>query len=91
MRQLGRGGMSAVYLAEDAPADQVAQLETALSQRTGGQARRGSPAEALGRLAQELGDQGRALTDLQHNPLPWTIEVKLPRAARRRVKLLSGE
>jgi len=76
-----------VYLADGAPADQVEQLEQALKTRTGGETRRVSPAEALGRLSQELGDQGRALTSLEHNPLPWTIELRLPRAARQGAQL----
>jgi len=71
-----------VYLADDATPEQVADLEKALATRTGGKTTRVSPAEALGRLSQELGEQGHALTTLEHNPLPWTIEVKLPRAAR---------
>jgi len=71
-----------VYLTDDATEAQVTQLEEALKARTGGAAKRVSPAEALGRLSKELGEQGRALTSLEHNPLPWTVEVKLPRAAR---------
>ncbi len=71
-----------VYLAEDAPDEQVAQLEAALLQRTGGTAQRVSPAEALGRLAAGLGDHGRALAELTDNPLPWSLELKLPVEAR---------
>lgn len=71
-----------VYLAPDAPAEQVAELEKALTSRTGGTAARVSPADALGRLAASLGDQGRALVDLEENPLPWSIELKVPPAAR---------
>lgn len=71
-----------VYLAPDAPEDQVAELQAALTQRTGGTARRVSPAEALGRLVQDLGDQGHALEGLSDNPLPWTLEVTVPPAAR---------
>ncbi len=71
-----------VYLVPDAPPGKVDELEQALANRTGGTVRRVSPAEALGRLATQLGDQGRALVDVGDNPLPWTLEVQLPEAAR---------
>jgi cell division transport system permease protein len=71
-----------VYLADDAPAEPVAELERALTQRTGGEVRRVSPAEALGRLATQLGEDGKGLTELSDNPLPWSLEVRLPKAAR---------
>lgn len=71
-----------VYLAPDAPAEQVDDLEQALTQRTQGQVRRVSPAEALGRLATQLGDDGKGLVELPDNPLPWSLEVRLPKAAR---------
>lgn len=72
-----------VYLAPDATPGQVAELEQALSQRTnGGAVKRVSPAEALGRLVSELGEQGVALEGLSDNPLPWSLEVVVPPAAR---------
>jgi cell division transport system permease protein len=71
-----------VYLDDDADPAQLAELEQALAQRTGGAVVRVSPAEALGRLATQLGEQGRALESMAVNPLPWSLEVKLPKAAR---------
>lgn len=71
-----------VYLAPDAPEEQVALLEQALSTRTQGTVQRISPAAALGRLAQQLGEHGQALTDLSENPLPWSLELQLPPQAR---------
>lgn len=71
-----------VYLADDAPPDKVAELENALAQRTNGAVHRVSPAEALGRLASQLGEDGKGLTELSDNPLPWSLEVRLPQAAR---------
>ncbi len=71
-----------VYLAPDAPPEKVEELRAALLARTGGEAIVVSPAEALGRLSKQLGDQGRGLEDLGENPLPWSIEVKLPPRAR---------
>ncbi len=78
-----------VYLAPDAPADQVDGLEKALVGRTGGTLTRVSPAVALGRLAASLGAQGQALTELGENPLPWSLELKLPPASRD-VRALEG-
>ena len=71
-----------VYLATDAPEDQVDELEKALVSRTHGVIARVSPATALGRLAAQLGEQGRSLTELGDNPLPWSLELKLPPSSR---------
>lgn len=71
-----------VYLADGADPDKVNELERALALRTGGAVQRVSPAQALGRLVTQLGEQGRALEALGDNPLPWSLEVKLPPAAR---------
>jgi cell division transport system permease protein len=71
-----------VYLSPDAPEDKVAELEQALIARTSGTVTRVSPAEALGRLSAQLGEQGRALTELTQNPLPWSLELKVQQAAR---------
>lgn len=71
-----------VYLAQGADPTRVDELEQALAQRTGGVVHRVSPAEALGRLAKQLGEPGQALEALQDNPLPWSLEVKLPPTAR---------
>lgn len=71
-----------VYLADDAPPEKVGELEQALAGRTQGSVRRVSPAEALGRLTEQLGEQGRALTELGDNPLPWSLELHLPSSAR---------
>lgn len=71
-----------VYLADGTTPEKIADLQAALSQRTGGQTRVVSPSEALGRLASELGEQGQALESLEENPLPWSVEVSLPPLAR---------
>ncbi|MFT3710407.1 MAG: permease-like cell division protein FtsX [Archangium sp.] len=71
-----------VYLTTDAPEDKVDELEKALLSRTGGTLTRISPAVALGRLAAQLGEQGKALSELGDNPLPWSLELKLPAGAR---------
>jgi cell division transport system permease protein len=71
-----------VYLTEGATPEKIGDLQAALAQRTGGQTRLVSPAEALGRLARELGSQGDALQSLEENPLPWSVEVTLPPLAR---------
>jgi cell division transport system permease protein len=71
-----------VYLAPDAPPDKVEELEKALVARTQGALTRVSPAVALGRLASQLGEQGKSLTELGDNPLPWSLELKLPATSR---------
>jgi cell division transport system permease protein len=82
LRSLGGDVELTVYLEDGADPAQVEALEAALRQRTQGAVRRVSPAEALGRLAAQLGDQGKALADLGDNPLPWSVEVHLPQGAR---------
>ena len=71
-----------VYLADGADPAQVDDLEKALALRTNGAVARVSPAEALGRLATQLGEQGAALGSIGENPLPWSLEVHLPQASR---------
>lgn len=71
-----------VYLSFDAPEAQVAELEQALVARTHGTIARISPATALARLAEQLGDEGKALLQLGENPLPWSLELNLPPHAR---------
>ena len=60
----------------------MGELEKALVNRTQGTLARVSPATALGRLAAQLGEQGRSLTELGDNPLPWSLELKLPPHSR---------
>lgn len=76
-----------VYLADGATPEQVAELELALRQRTGARVSRVSPAEALGRLASQLGEEGQALAALSTNPLPWSLEARLPAEAREPARL----
>ncbi len=67
-----------VYLKDGTSPEDLKALEAALAQRTAGVTRVVSPAQALGRLAEQLGPQGQALTELGGNPLPWSVEVTLP-------------
>ena len=76
-----------VYLKEGASPQDVTKLEAALAQRTGGVTRIVTPAEALGRLSEQLGPKGQALTELGANPLPWSVEVTLPPSMRDAVSL----
>lgn len=71
-----------VYLADGVPEEKAQALRAALEQSTGGQARVVSPADALERLRQQLGPQGEALSAVEKNPLPWSIEVTVPPGAR---------
>lgn len=81
-----------VYLKDGTSPEDLKALEAALAQRTGGETRVISPAQALGRLAEQLGPQGQALTELGANPLPWSVEVTLPPQLRdpEALKVLSG-
>ena len=67
-----------VYLKDGTSPEDLKSLEAALAQRTAGVTRVVSPAQALGRLAEQLGPAGQALTELGANPLPWSVEVTLP-------------
>ena len=71
-----------VYLKDGATEVEANEVAAALSQRTGGEARVVSPDEALARLATELGELGSTLKDLPENPLPTSVEVKVPAGAR---------
>ncbi|MBL9038837.1 MAG: ABC transporter permease [Archangium sp.] len=82
MRALGGDVELTVYLADGTEPEQLNDLVKALEARSGGAARVVSPAEALGRLVAQLGDNGQALTELQDNPLPFSVEVALPASAR---------
>lgn len=66
-----------VYLAADA-ADRAAEIAREVEARTGGTARVVSREAALARLADELGDLGKALDGLPENPLPVSLEVVVP-------------
>lgn len=67
-----------VYLPDDATAADAEQMARMLEKRTGGAAHVVPKAEALNRLARALGDLGSVLNDLPENPLPFSVEVKLP-------------
>lgn len=71
-----------VYLAEGTPEDKARTLLEALEKSTGGKAALVSPEAALRRLKEQLGPQGEALSAVQQNPLPWSIEVTVPPGAR---------
>jgi cell division transport system permease protein len=52
-----------------------------------------SPADAADRLRRELGDLGDALKDLPDNPLPASVELRIPPASRtpEALRALAGE
>jgi len=66
------------YLQPEVSAQTAQALIRELEQSTGGTAKLVLPAEALGRLARELGPLGETLTDLPDNPLPPSIELFVP-------------
>lgn len=71
-----------VYLADDLGPDRGQELVKRLAERTGGQARFVPPEEALSRLTKELGDLGDAVKGLPDNPLPPSIELRVPPSLR---------
>ncbi|MHB8873410.1 MAG: cell division protein FtsX, partial [Myxococcaceae bacterium] len=71
-----------VYLAEGETEERAGEIAAALSQRTGGEAQVIPADVALARLAADLGELGSTLSDLPENPLPVSVEVKIPPGAR---------
>ncbi len=78
LRSLGEDAELTVYLDDDIPAEAIEPLRRAVAQRTRGSATAISPERALARLAREFGTRTQGLSRLAANPLPWSIEVKLP-------------
>ncbi len=70
------------YLAPGTSEEAASQLAATLAKRTGGAAVVISPDLALQRLTEQLGDLGSALEGLRENPLPASVEVKIPAEAR---------
>ncbi len=71
-----------VYLKPDATDADAKEIAAALSKRTGTEAVVVPPDVALGRLAAQLGELGSTLTGLPENPLPVSVEVRVPEAVR---------
>jgi len=71
-----------VYLKEGTRFEEAQALAQALSLRSKGETQVVAPEQALARLVQELGPLGSALTGLPENPLPLSVEVKLPPKGR---------
>lgn len=82
MNALGGDVEFTVYLSPETPEEKRTELAKALAARTGGEAKIVSPAEALERLKVQLGSEGSALSKVGENPLPFSIEIALPKSAR---------
>jgi cell division transport system permease protein len=67
-----------VYLADGVSTGRGEELARQIASVTGGQARYVAPGEALARLSDELGDLTEAVTALPHNPLPASVELRVP-------------
>lgn len=76
-----------VYLRDGATVEEAQGVSRILDQKTHGESHVISPDEALGRLSKELGDVGSVLGHLPENPLPASVELKLPRDQRDPVTL----
>ncbi len=71
-----------VYLDAALPQADGEALAARVAQSTGGEASWVSPDDALSRLGAELGDLSEAVAGLPDNPLPATVELKVPEALR---------
>lgn len=67
-----------VYLAPELGEDEVHGVRTQVEALSGGQVTMVPPEAALSRLRTELGDLGDALAELPENPLPASLELRVP-------------
>ncbi|MFP2960806.1 cell division protein FtsX, partial [Myxococcus sp. 1LA] len=67
-----------VYLAPELDADEVHGVRARVLALSGGEVTLVSPDAALSRLRTELGDLGEALAELPENPLPVSLELRVP-------------
>ncbi len=82
LAQLGGEIQVTLYLQEGTSEAAAGALAARIGPQAGGVARVVPPAQALARLAQELGDLGQVLAELPKNPLPLSLELTLPPHAR---------
>lgn len=68
-----------VYLDEGVSPAEAETVRGVLAAKSGGTGKLIAPADALSRLGRELGSSAQALSDLPENPLPYSIEVRIPR------------
>ncbi len=78
MKSFGGQAELVVYLHDGQPPDKLDALAQALAERAHGEATLVSPRTALQRLAAELDEPALLGADLGDNPLPWSVELKLP-------------
>lgn len=71
-----------VYLEPELPPEALEALRKTLERRSGGEAVPVTPLEAMVRLREELGDLGQSLAQLPENPLPPSLELRVPEARR---------
>lgn len=71
-----------IYLSDSLTAEKAQALTGQAAKTVGGSAELVSAETAMTTLSQELGELGGALKDLPGNPLPRSIEVKVPPDAR---------
>jgi cell division transport system permease protein len=66
------------YLKPGATPVEAEEVRAQLSHVGGAPAQLVSPAEALARLSRELGPSNEALSNLPENPLPFSVELRVP-------------
>ena len=82
LAELGGEVELTVFLSNAAGPDEIDAISRLIAARTHVAARVVSPEEALGRLRTELKDAADALDQLPGNPLPTSLELKVPEAWR---------
>jgi cell division transport system permease protein len=82
-----------LYLAPQLGEDEVHGVHARVVELSQGEVTVVPPAAALERLKRELGDLGEALSELPENPLPATLELRVPEARRspERLKALAQQ
>ncbi|ABF87980.1 ABC transporter, permease protein [Myxococcus xanthus DK 1622] len=78
-----------VYLSPELDADEVHGVRALVLALSGGEVTLVSPDAALSRLRTELGDLGEALAELPENPLPVSLELRVPPERRNPDALLA--
>jgi cell division transport system permease protein len=79
---LGDGLDVTIYLARGTTSGEaLAARRAAAAIADSSEVRLVSPQAAMDRLAAQFGDQGAALGQLTENPLPWSLELRLPRTS----------
>lgn len=79
---LGANVEVTAYLKDGISAEEAEKLAREVEAAAGVPARVVTPTQALERLGAELGDYGDVFSQLQDNPLPWSLQLEVPETMR---------